>query len=172
MKAISVKKRSLTVSLVRKVTLHRVGEDRQPVEQAGRGNGDVLRQLVPHHPVAGDAEDEHQPEQRHAGEPGVPAHAAVATAQELARQVQDHGDHGGIRGVTVQAAHHAAGVPLLVRDALQRQPGAAQAGVVEDEQVDAADQHDPEQVDRQRAEVMAGLFSDSNHLRTGARVAR
>jgi hypothetical protein len=128
-------------------------EDRQPVEQFGRGHRGKLRQAVPDDPVAADAGDEHQPDQRHAGDPGVEAEAVVAAVGPFAQQVQDHHHDEGVGGVAVQAAQHAAEIPLLLRQPADRAVDTLDAGVEHRVEVEAAGDQDPEEEQAQRAEV-------------------
>ena len=51
-----------------------------------------------------------------------------------------------------RAAHDAAGEPLLVRQRLDRGIRALQAGAIENKQVDAGHQRNPQETHRERAE--------------------
>ena len=97
------------------VAYQRRGEDRQRIEPFGGGGGGELRQLVPSQPNADDARDINEPQQRYAGEPGKAAKAAEPPEQEFAQQMQQRDQDEGVGGVAVQAAQHAAEVPLLAR---------------------------------------------------------
>ena len=119
-----------------------------------RGDRDVLGELVPDQPVTGDAGGDDQQQDRHAGHPGEPARPAVAVERELAQQVQHHDDHHGVGRVAMQAAHHAARIPLLVRQVLDRAVGRGDAGIEEDVEVDAADRDDPIEEEAERAQVV------------------
>ena len=116
-------------------------------------SGDVLGELVPDQPVAGDAGGIEQPDDRQAGEPGEPAHAAIVVIGELAQQVDHQHDDHQVGGVAMEAAHHAGVVPMLLRQVLDRLVGALDAGIEEDEQIDAADGDDPEEEEAERTEL-------------------
>jgi hypothetical protein len=53
----------------------------------------------------------------------------------------------------MQAAHHATQPPLLIGQALNRVECAEHARFKEGKDIQAADQHDPEKIDRQGAQV-------------------
>src|SRR5262245_41993389 len=53
----------------------------------------------------------------------------------------------------MQAAHHARMEPVIGGDALDRLVGALDAGIEEDEQIDAADGDDPEEEEAERTEL-------------------
>ena len=83
MKIIRVKKRVVQKVGRKEVARDRLAEDRQAVQPFGGGDRDILGEPVPDQPVAGDAAGEHQPGDRHAGDPGEPAGAPVAAEREF-----------------------------------------------------------------------------------------
>ncbi len=141
-------------SAVQEIARDRLGKNRQPVEPLGGHHRDILGETVPHQPVAADARGVQEPQQDHAGQPRIPAHAAVTVQHELARQMQQHGDHHRIRGVAVQAARHAARVPLGVRQVFDRAISAVDAGLEKNVNIDTARGNHPEKEKRQRPEVI------------------
>jgi len=132
-----VKKRSLSVPACRK--LRAIGSPKTP---------------SPHQPIAVDAGKEHEPDQRHARDPRERAKALEAPERQLAQQVQRHREHQAVGGITVQAAHYAARVPLLAREVFDRAERAGGTGLEEDVEIDPARGHDPEQKKREPAEVV------------------
>jgi len=73
---------------------------------------------------------------------------------QVARQVQQHGQHHRVAGVAVHAAHHAAEPPLPVRQPFDRCVGGVDAGLVERIQVEAADGDRREHQAADRAQVV------------------
>ena len=133
----------------------RAAEHRQPVEPlGGRDHGDELRETVPRQHVAVDARHIHQPQQHDPADPGEPAKAPVTIEDEMPRQVQQHGEHHAVRGIAVQTAQHAAQIPLLIRQALDRGVGLVYPGLEEGVEVEPAHDHDPEHPGADRAEVV------------------
>ena len=61
---------------VKEIVRDGLAKKRQCVDPLGGRNGDVLGQLVPHQPVAGDTAHVHKPNQWHAGYPGEESPAA------------------------------------------------------------------------------------------------
>jgi hypothetical protein len=137
---------------VEKVVRNGLAEHGQGVEPLGGRNRDVLCQLVPHQPVATDAADINEREQRNAGQPGKEAAATQAIMGELPEDVQDDDDDECIGCVTVQAAHEPSRVPLVVGDVLDRRIGIRDAGVKEDIQVDAGRCDDPVEIPAERSQ--------------------
>ena len=135
------------------VARHRLGGETGRVEPFRRGERRDLRARVPHQPVADDARGVHQPQQRHAGDPGEAPKAAEAPRRPLAHQVQQRRGDEGVGGVAVHAARDAPRPPLLGRQRLDRRVGALDAGVEKDEEVNPGRGEHPEEEKRQRAEV-------------------
>jgi hypothetical protein len=127
-------------------------------EQFGGADRDELRQPVPYQPVAVDAGRKRQPQERHAADPGKPAEAAVAALEEFADQVQRHGHGHGVRRIAVQAADHAAEIPLR-GDRLHRGMRTQHAGIEHGIQVQAGRRQDPEEEIRKRTEVVPGVVA-------------
>ena len=115
MKTSSENRRSLTDAASRKLRVSGVAKSGSAVQPFGGGDGRELAELVPVQPEAADRADEGEQQQRHAGQPGEAAEAAVVAEQPFAQQVRQHHQHEGVGGVAVQAAQHAAQVPLLAR---------------------------------------------------------
>jgi hypothetical protein len=81
----------------------------------------------------------------------------VAAIEQFARQVQQHRQHQAVGGIAVQAAHDAAQPPLLVGVVLDRGVDVLDAGVEDDEEIDAGGQRDPEEIEAERAQVAPGI---------------
>ncbi len=155
---------AVDVFLVDEIADQRAVEHRQHVEPFGGGDHHELRQLVPHQHEAVEAGDVDQPDQRDAGGPGEPAEAAVAVVGEVPQHVQQHGQDHAVGGVAMDAAHDAAGPPLVVGDALHRFVGVMHAGIGEDVEVDAGADQQPELPEADGAEMVEGvqLFAEGD----------
>ena len=68
---------------IQEIPGNRLTEDAQGIEPLGGGDGDVLGQYVPDHPVAADATGIDEPQQGDPGEPGKPACTTVAVHCEF-----------------------------------------------------------------------------------------
>jgi hypothetical protein len=130
---------------------------RQPVEQFGGGDRGELRQPVPDDPVAADAGDVHQPDQRYAGDPGVEAEAVVAAVGPFAQQVQEHHQDEGVGGIAMQAAHHAAQIPLFPGQPADRVVDAFNAGIEHGVEIETAGDQDPEEIQPSAPRWRSGL---------------
>ena len=136
------------------VAHQRAIENGQPVEPLGGTDRHELREPIPRQHVTVDARYVDEPQHSDARNPREPAETAVAIEHEVARQVQQHAEHHAVGGVAMQAAHHAADVPPVVRERLDRRVRFLDAGLEEDVEVEAARDDDPEQEVRDRAEVV------------------
>ena len=67
--------------------------------------------------------------------------------------MQEHHDDEGVGSVAVQAAQHAAEIPLLLREPADRAVDTLDAGIEYGIEVQAAGDQDPEEEEAQRAEV-------------------
>ncbi len=79
--------------------------------------------------------------------------AVKAPVEEFAQEVQQHHQYQAVGGIAVQAAHDAAEPPLLVGVILDRGVDVFDAGVEDDEEIDAGGQRDPEEVEAERAQM-------------------
>ena len=134
---------------VEKVIRDRLAEHRQGIEPLGRRERNVLRELVPYEPVAADATEIDECEQRHARQPGEEPAATQPVKCELAKNMQNHDDDERIGCIAVQAAHDAGRVPLVMRDVLDRRIRIRDARVEEDIQVDTGRRDDPVEIPAQ-----------------------
>ncbi len=139
---------------INEIADQRATEARQPIHPFKTRNHHVLGELVPRQHVAVDAGDVDQPDQADAGQPRKGAEAVHAIEGEVAQHVQQHQHHHRIRGVAVNAAQDAAEVPLVLGQRLHRAVGAADTGVKERIQVQAAAGDDPEQEKGDRTQVV------------------
>jgi hypothetical protein len=148
---------AIDVFLVDEVADQGAVEHRQRVEPFGGGDHHELGQLVPDQHEAVEAGDVHQPDQRHADGPGKPAEAAIAIVGEVAQHVQQHGQDHAVGGVAMDAAHDAAGPPLVVGNALDRFVGIMHPGVGEDVEIDAGADQQPELPEADGAQMVEGV---------------
>ncbi len=73
---------------------------------------------------------------------------------EFAQQMGQYHHHHEVGRIAVQAAHHAGMVPVIVAEIFDGLEGALDAGIEEDEQIDAADRDDPEEEEAKRAKLL------------------
>ncbi|MCG3200159.1 MAG: hypothetical protein NFCOHLIN_00001 [Gammaproteobacteria bacterium] len=129
----------------------------QPVQPLEARLGDELRQAVPGKHEAVGAGREYQPHQYDACHPREPAESAHAIEGPVAHQVDQHRDDHRVRCVAVHAAEDAAGVTLGMRQRLHRAVSPFDARVEEGIEVQPGAGDDPEQIERQRAQVIQGI---------------
>jgi hypothetical protein len=72
---------------------------------------------------------------------------------EFAQEMRQHHHHPQVGGIAMQAAHHAGMIPVVMGEFLDREIGALDAGIEEDEKIDAADGDDPIEEIAKRAEL-------------------
>lgn len=125
----------------------------QPVQQLSAGNGHELCKPIPRKHEAVDAGCIQQPHQRHTRDPREPAEAAMAIEAEMAHQVQHHRHDHAVGCVAMQAAHDAAEPPLGGQP-IDRHVCLCDAGLEEGIQVQPCAGDDPEQEERDLAEVV------------------
>src|ERR1039458_6022254 len=135
------------------VAYQRRGEHGQPIEPFGGGGRGELRQMVPSQPNADDARDIDEPQQRYSGEPGKVAKAGVPPEQEFAQQMQQRDQEEGVGGVAVQAAQHAAEVPLLAREPVYGAINARDRGVENGVKIQSSDGDNPEEQETECPEM-------------------
>ena len=113
------------------------------------GDDRELRKLIPDQPVSADSRRIGEPYQRDAADPAEPAKTAEVSAQQLAPEVQQHDHDKRIGRVAVQAAHHAAYIPLLDGQTLHRGIRTLDTGIEKCVDVDPGDRNDPKQKKRE-----------------------